>query len=120
MLDENNKFKKLRTEQDTTDYIAFENKLLIGTLISNDAVTAPYAISDVTSLLGFSYSATDDKMLSFPTLFFQQLYALREKRYPNWALTTLTPISTKTVNRAVFNKDNLKLKIYYTRPNSEN
>jgi len=121
MLDENNKFKKLVTKQDTTDYLAFENKLLIGTLISNDAQVAPYAISDVTSLLGLSYSTDDDKLLSFPTLFFQQLYALREKRYPTWALTALNPTSTKSVNRAVFNKDDIKLKVYYTRPNvSEN
>lgn len=117
MLDENNKFKKIITKQDTTDYLAFENKVIIGTLISSDAQVAPYAISDVTSLLGLSYSADDDKFISFPTLFFQQLYALREKRYPYWALTAINPTSTKTVNRVVFNKDNIKLKVYYTRPN---
>ncbi|MCW5912126.1 MAG: DUF4270 family protein [Cyclobacteriaceae bacterium] len=120
MLDENNRFKKLKTEQDTTDYLAFQNKLLIGTLISNDALSAPYMISDATNLLGLSYSSDNNKFSAFPTLFFQQLYALREKRYANWALTALTPTSTKTVNRAVFSKDNIKLKVYYTRPNTEN
>lgn len=116
MLDENNKFKKLTTEQDTTDYLAFNSKVRIGTLMSYDVLTAPYATSDVSTLLGLSYSSTENKFQSFPTLFFQQLYALREKRYPNWALTAVNPTPTKTVNRAVFNKDNIKLKVYYTRP----
>ena len=118
MLDENNKIKKLTTAQDTTDYLSFNNKLLIGTLISNDALTAPYIISDGTSLLGLTYSSDNDKFLAYPTLFFQQLYALREKRYPYWALTAINPPFNKTVNRAVFNKDNIKLKVYYTRPNA--
>ncbi len=117
MLDENNKFKKLTTSQDTTDYLAFENKVLLGNLISNDAGAVPYLISDATTLLGLSYSSDNDKFLSYPTLFFQQLYALREKRFPTWALTAINPTSTKTVNRVVFNKDNIKLRVYYTRPN---
>jgi hypothetical protein len=123
MLDENNKFRKmtLTADKDSAEYVSFQNKVILGTFINDDALTAPYAISDVTTLLGLSYSTDDDKFLSFPTLFFQQLYALREKRYPYWALTAINPSSTKTVNRAVFNKDNIKLKVYYTRPNdSEN
>lgn len=117
MLDENNKFKKLTAKEDTTNYLAFQNKVLIGTLLNNDALTAPYIISDASTLLGLTYSKDDAKFLSFPTLFFQQLYALREKRFTTWALTAINPTSTKTVNRAVFNKDNIKLKVYYTRPN---
>ncbi|MBX2897333.1 MAG: DUF4270 family protein [Cyclobacteriaceae bacterium] len=120
MLDENNRFKKLKTTQDTTNYLAFKNKVLIGNLLSADALSVPYVTSDLTTLLGLTYSKDDARFLSYPTLFFQQLYALRENRYPYWALTAVNPTSTKTVNRAVFSKDNIKLKIYYTRPNTEN
>lgn len=123
MLDENNKFRKmtLTPEADSAEYVSFQNKIIIGSFLSNDVATAPYMISDATTLLGLSYSTDDDKFRSYPTLLFQQLYKLREKRYPYWALTAINPTSTKTVNRAVFNKDNIKLRIYYTRPNiSEN
>lgn len=120
MLDENNKFRKmtLTADKDSAEYVSFQNKIILGTFLNNDANTAPYAITDVSTLLGLGYSDDDDKFVSYPTLFMQQLYALKdERRYPYWALTAISPTSTKTVNRAVFNKDNIKLKVYYTRPN---
>jgi hypothetical protein len=90
----------------------------MGNFLSNDAFSVPYAITDATTLLGLTYLKDDNKFTSFPTLFFQQLYALKEeKRYTDWALVPVSPTPTKTVNRAVFNKDNIKLKVYYTRPN---
>jgi hypothetical protein len=120
MLDENNKFRKmtLTADKDSAEYLSFKNKIVLGTFLSSDAFTAPYAITDATTLLGLTYSKDDDKFVSYPTLFFQQLYALKEeKRYTDWALVPVSPTPTKTVNRAVFNKDNIKLKVYYTRPN---
>lgn len=120
MLDENNKFREmtLTGDKDSAEYISFQNKIVLGSFLSIDVFSAPYAITDVTTLLGLTYSKDDDKFVSYPTLFFQQLYALKEeKRYTDWALVSISPTPTKTVNRAVFNKDNIKLKVYYTRPN---
>ncbi len=120
MLDENNKFRELTLtgDKDSAEYVSFQNKIVLGSFLSSDVFSAPYAITDVTTLLGLTYSKDDDKFVSYPTLFFQQLYALKEeKRYTDWALVPISPTPTKTVNRAVFNKDNIKLKVYYTRPN---
>lgn len=120
MLDEDNKFRKLTltANKDSAEYVSFRNKIAIGNFLSNDAFSAPYAITDATTLLGLAYQKDDNKFISFPTLFFQQLYALKEeKRYTDWALFPISPTPTKTVNRFVFNKDNIKLRIYYTRPN---
>jgi hypothetical protein len=119
MLDENNRLRpaSLTDEQNTTDFIALQNRVLIGPSITADALPGRYAASDGFSFLGLSYSKDDDKFVSYPTQFFQQLYNLEdESRYRYWALTAIDPTPTKSVNRAVFNKDNIKLRIYYTRP----
>jgi Domain of unknown function (DUF4270) len=119
MLDENNRLRpaNLTDEQDTTDFIALQNRVLIGPSITADALPGRYAASDGFSFLGLSYSKDDNKFVSYPTQFFQQLYKLEdESRYRYWALTAIDPTPTKSVNRAVFNKDNIKLRIYYTRP----
>ncbi|MFZ1805790.1 MAG: DUF4270 family protein, partial [Cyclobacteriaceae bacterium] len=59
------------------------------------------------------------------TDFFQTLYEVKDSefRYTNFALVGFTPQNVgtapsigKSVNRTVFNKDNVKLKIFYTVP----
>ena len=52
---------------------------------------------------------------TYPTLFFQRLFNLKQNQYPYWAFLPSTPPAGKAVNRTVFQKDNIKLKIYYTR-----
>ncbi|MBN8575985.1 MAG: DUF4270 family protein [Cytophagales bacterium] len=118
MLDENNKFKKLKTKQDTTDYQAFNNKVILGTYINYDLPTAPCMASDGSNLFSLTYSSTNNKYVGYPTLAFQQLYALREKRYPYWAILPQSPAFAKSLNQLVFSKDDLKLRVYYTRPNN--
>ena len=77
------------------------------------------AISQGT-LLPIDYSSTNSNYTGFPTLFVQKLFDLKSKRYPYWALRPLTPQPGKSVDRVVLPKDNIKLKMYYTRATLEN
>jgi hypothetical protein len=60
---------------------------------------------------GNNYSA-------YMSLFAQQLYAKKDAaiRYRYYGLVPTDPPNGKAVNRLMFNKDNLKLKIYYSIP----
>jgi hypothetical protein len=109
MLRPNNRFKTLTNLQDTTDYLLFQGLIYLG-----DQGKFLAAESQGT-LLETKYSSTDLKYNAFPTLFVQKLFDLKSSRYPFWALRPLTPQPGKSVDRVVLPKDNIKLKIYYTR-----
>jgi len=117
MLKANNRFKYFETKQDTLDYLEFEGSFAIGPIIDPDVPSALYAASDQGDLLYLTYSETDNNFGgAYPTLFFQRLFEQKDKPYPYWALVPNNPAPRKSVNRTSFTKDNIKLKIYYTRP----
>jgi len=110
MLRTNNRFKILSNAKDTTDFIGFNNKLILADQ------SKFFLANDDGSAFSMAYSATDNTYSGFPTLFFQQLFKLKStNKYPYWALRPYNPAPGKSVDRLVFPKDNLKLKIYYTR-----
>lgn len=90
---------------------------LSGTII-NEPDTSFYLEGDRSPHL--EYSSTNKKYSGSYTLFLQQLAIVEENksRFQYYLLTPSGPgkPSTKTVNRAVFPKGNIKLKIHYTKP----
>lgn len=77
------------------------------------------------SFFDLIYNADNKRYSADLTDFFQTLYEVKDSefRYTNFALVGFTPQTTgtapsigKSVNRTVFNKDNIKLKIFYTVP----
>jgi hypothetical protein len=70
---------------------------------------------DQDQFFSMSYSSTKNLYSGFPTLFVQKLFDLKSTQYPYWALRPYDPQPGKSVNRLVFPKDKIKLKIYYTR-----
>lgn len=77
------------------------------------------------SFFDLIYSAENKRYTADLTDFFQTLYKVKdpEFRYTNFALVGFAPQNVgtapqigKSVNRTVFNKDNVKLKIFYTVP----
>jgi hypothetical protein len=60
---------------------------------------------------------TDNSYPGYPTFFLQQLHNKNGKRiFSKYALYPQSPSFSKSLNGLVFNKNNLKLRITYTRP----
>ncbi|MBA4057456.1 MAG: hypothetical protein C0490_22265, partial [Marivirga sp.] len=136
LLNDNNrlkKFSKLRP-QDAVDYVAHNGYLRYDFAVSqstaaiaeNDSVF--YAQGDRSPLLG--YSSSTNSYRAVMSLFFQQLTLENDKKtrftsfvlYPA-AQSTSVPAAqnaSKSVNRAIFPKDKIKLKIFYTKPITPN
>jgi len=117
LLTDKNRYKTLQTNQDTIDYVNFDGTVILGNLANPDLPASVFAANDQGSLLTLDYStASNSYRGAYPTLLFQKLFDTREKPYPYWALLSYSPTFSKSVSRTVFPKDNIKLKIYYTRP----
>lgn len=131
VLDDNNRMKKFSTKrpQDATDYIAYKGFLRYDIAIANS--TAPivdndsvFYATDQTPLL--FYSSSNSSYGAVMSLFLQQLTLKDENktRFKSFVLypasqSAATPASqsgAKTVNRVIFPKDKIKLKIFYTKP----
>jgi hypothetical protein len=112
MLRLNNRFKTLAKRQDTLDIAPLSSSLIVLDMAKL------FVTSDSRGILSLPYSSTDKNYLAYPTLFFQTLFNVKQYQYPFWALVPANPPNAngKAVNRAVFPKDDIKLKIYYTRP----
>jgi hypothetical protein len=125
ILNPDNRLKKVKTLKDTLDignynprFPAHTGTLSIdnGVVVDNDL--ALFVRGDQEPFLKYS---TDKKAYGGNfALFFQQLSVVREDlpRFQFFALSPSSPSipNTKSVNRAVFPKDGIKLKIYYTKP----
>jgi hypothetical protein len=64
-------------------------------------------------------TSTEKKYNGFTTLFIQELFSNFKQNGPLFsklALYSVSPNGGKTVERVSFNKDNVKLRIYYTIP----
>ncbi len=70
------------------------------------------------SFFDLIYSAENKRYTADLTDFFQTMHDVKgaEFKYTNFALVASSPQIGKSVNRTVFNKDNVKLKIFYTIP----
>jgi len=109
LLRSNNHYKTLTTKQDTSDYLAFKGYL-------NNNVNNLLVTEDDRNILEMTYNTTNQSFNAYPTLFFQKLFELKENPFPYLSIISSNPPMGKAVNRLVFPKDNIKLKIYYTRP----
>jgi Domain of unknown function (DUF4270) len=109
MLSSNNRYNTLDTRQDTLDFISFNGSLAISDL------SKQFIADDQGKVFSMPYSSINNSYSGYPTVFFQKLYDLRDKRYPYWSIVNNDPPMGKAVNRSVFPKDNIKLKVYYTR-----
>jgi hypothetical protein len=114
MLRSNNRHAALSSQQDSLTYVAFNGMLTLGDQSKFFAATGPG------SILTIGHSTTANTYSGLPTLFVQKLIDLKSTRYLYWALRPIIPQPGKSVDRAVFPKDNIKLKIYYTRATLEN
>jgi len=132
VLEDNNRMSTFSTKrpQDVTDYLAYNGFLRYDVAIPNSAPpvinndSVFYAVGDRTPLLG--YSSSSSAYSGVLSLFFQQLTLKEEDktRFKSFVLypasqSAGTPASqsmAKSVNRVIFPKDKIKLKIYYTKP----
>lgn len=82
--------------------------------VNNDSVFTVF--SDFGSYLSLNYNSTSNSYQGFLTLFAQEM-AIEEPDKPRFRHFILYPLNAgKTVNRVAFHKNNIKLRIYYTRP----
>lgn len=67
------------------------------------------------------YNSQDKRYTADLTDFFQTLYNIKdaEFRYTDFALVGSSPAIGRSVNRTIFNKNNVKLKIFYTTPSTK-
>jgi hypothetical protein len=129
VLKDNNRIKKYssKNSQDISDYQAYKGFLLFDIttpnappLVESDSA---FYVNDRNALLAYS-STTHEYRGSFP-LFFQQLTLDNEKTmfknfvlypYSQTANRPLAQSAAKSVNRVVFPKENIKLRVFYTKP----
>ncbi len=116
ILNEENLFKADTTVQDAIDIAKYN--FTVGSRASG---TGSYTILDDSrrANLTLPYSSTDKKYSGFLTLFLQELYKNRKNNGPLFSTVALFPTSPtigKSVNSVAFDKNAVKLRIYYTRP----
>jgi len=138
VLKDNNRLKQFASTdkpqqrvQDSIDLILYANNGLTLTnglqglstsTISIGSVFSPMA--DTQRDLGrLTYVEDDERYLGYFTLFFQELArrefnadGVEKTRFKKFILYPSDPYAAKSFNRVVFNKQALKLRIYYTQP----
>jgi Domain of unknown function (DUF4270) len=136
VLNDNNRMRKFSTTrpQDAADFVAHNGYLRYDFAVSqstaaiaeNDSVF--YAQGDRNAYL--PYSSSTNSYRSVMSLFFQQLTLKNDKktRFKSFVLypaaqdpsVPAAQNASKAVNRAIFPKDKIKLKIFYTKPTTPN
>lgn len=91
-------------------------------ILSSDNYYSPAA--DGSSLASFAYNEDENKYSGFITLFAQSLFlnkndedGINDNRLKYLALYPVNPSAARSVSRTVFSKDNVRLRIFYTRAN---
>ncbi len=138
ILNNNNRLKQFASTdkpqqrlQDSLDLILYSNSGLTLTnglqglntsTISLSSVFTPIADSQ-RDLARLTFIEDDERYVGYLTLFFQELAkqeatteGVQKTRFPKFVLYPSDPYAAKSFNRLVFNKQALKLKIYYTQP----
>jgi hypothetical protein len=132
VIDQNNKLRRTQRgkvpiigpNKDTLGYdypiTAADQALLnsyFGTVNnSNEFFTV---INDINTIFTLGKASSTNSYSGFLTLFAQQLHNLDKQNkdpFRYFALYPSSPQMGKGLNRIVFNKDNLKLRVYYTLP----
>lgn len=121
-MDENNNFSNIKIAEDRT---AFSNYHYVseGFYYSVQADVpsqqVPYSL--------ISYDSEGKRFSGYMTFFAQSLFrnkndkeGINESRLKYIALYPYSPVVSRSVNRTVFHKENIKLKITYTRPTQSN
>ena len=117
---------KVFNRQKTTQAIQRDQKILnlynnsTRTLVTDYQVVNIDSVftifSETGSLFSLSYSSSNNSYRGFLTLFAQEL-AIDEADKPRFRYYILYPRNgAKTVNRVLFHKDKIKLRVYYTLP----
>jgi hypothetical protein len=131
-INENNQFANTALQADREAYSKYR-VLSTGQIIPYHYPAGKYLAVQSDSYpaepyVAISYFGTDKKYSVFATLFTQNLFnnsktiegAVNDKRLKYLALypyaATFTNLISGTVNRTVFNKDNIKLRLTYTKP----
>jgi len=119
VLNDENLFKVDNTDQDALDILAYNF-----TVGSRASQTGSYIILNDSrrESLVLPYSSTDKKYNGFLTLFLQELYKNYRNEGPLFSKLALFPTSPsigKSVSGVAFDKNSIKLRIYYTRPTLE-
>lgn len=115
LLRTNNRYKVYVEDADNPEVPDPDYANLNGVVTLGDELKFFVAL-DQTGILNLNYNSSDNTYIGYPTLFFQRLFDLKDPRYPYIALRTSDPQPGKSLNRLVFPKDRIKLKLYYTRP----
>jgi hypothetical protein len=136
VLKDNNRLKgySVLNEQDSKDLRLYKGSLtsdiviqnVQNTLIQLDSVL--YVKSDFVRKEGAApgdlliYDKDSKSYNGFATMFFQQLFYRDEERtrFKNFVLYPTSPSANKSLNRAVFHKNSIKLRIKYTKPTQLN
>jgi hypothetical protein len=117
-LNSNNRFRKLADKdlnpaQYTSDSIAINRYRSM--LTASGGLFTP--VSDLGSPFVMVKDSDGDSYNGFLTLYIQETFYKNDKpRFPYWVLYPESPQIGKSLNRIVFNKNDLVLKVYYTRP----
>ncbi len=107
-----NRLFSIRTKADTTNFLSFNGRLQALNSVfvaSADNISSPFALN---------YNSETKAYSGFCTLFFQELYNLKKKdlQFQYFSLYPVYPLINKSVNRVSFNADQIKLRLYFTRP----
>jgi Domain of unknown function (DUF4270) len=108
VLGDDNRFRKLSMNQDSLDLKEY-----------SQTVGATFVVlDDVGAQLNLNYNKDSTSYSGSIALFLQELYKKRNSGplFSKLALYPTTPPIGKSVNLVAFNKDNIKLRIYYTVP----
>jgi hypothetical protein len=136
VMEDNNRLKIYDgSKQDSLDFIFYNNKVRsltnsIPPPASQNTITIskPNAFGVVDDrqdrFAQLSYNSTTKSYSAFITLFMQELAEkesdtaldITKSRFVDFVLYPGNPFAPKSVNRLSFNKQNLKLKIFYTTP----
>jgi hypothetical protein len=83
----------------------------LGVLADNATPQAP-------ALSTLGYSSANKQLTTFASLFVQSLFQNKSQtnRLPYIALFPVKPAMNRSVNRTIFNKNSIKLKLAYTQP----
>ncbi|HEY0742870.1 MAG TPA: DUF4270 family protein [Chryseosolibacter sp.] len=116
IMNENNSFANIRVTQDRTDLAPYFTRGMIITDVAHYFIS-PEIPTQQASVASIDFS--DGRYAGLITLFSQQLLKLREstQRPINYiGLYPVAPSVSSSVHRTVFNAENVKLRIYYTKP----
>jgi hypothetical protein len=107
-----------RKEQDNLDLEKYNNQgrtlQLDNTVANFDSAFTVFA--DVNNYLQLTYNTSAKSYRGFMTLFAQEMSIPEERKTPFTSFVLYPRHIGKTVNRVVFPKDKVKLRVYYTVP----